>query len=836
MRRPDVEITVRAVQDAEKRTIKLHVSPGMMLSELRQRVAKQMETAAENVKFSLSGRSLTSLNVSVEQAYAGISFAVTLDAQVIAPGGKNSPSSGLLLGKSGALSSATQQQQLDARFSFSSVPGERVLHPDLLCPVCHDTIVNPAEMPCCGKLLCREKCLFRISMSQGGSCPCCRKNWTMTSLREPSRALLNMIADVKVSCDMCRAVIERGIKGEGFLAHLKTCRGALPPEAPLQVQSGSIQQVVREGELGALLDALDEIRDSLKDCMLKIEFPTVVVCGQESTGKSSVLERICMFPFFPRDHGITTRMPINLKLRHASLESLKKRCDDSGKPYNGPDTLFVKFSFKDFASQVYVLSASNPEDGSRVVSQCQSFVLDKHSSNKSFCHEPLVLEAWGNDLPDLDLVDLPGVYSVRVNNESFDIVETTKQITEDYLRRPSTLVVAVVPATIDRVRNDVVLGMVQRNQKEQLTVCALTKADKCNRSEYNPANPFMDLKERARGKADDCPSLGGGFVALRNRDSRDPESLSLRESAERERSWFLKYMPDLVDENCATADCLVKKIGELMTLYTTKTWSVSALHQITQQKLVAMSELSALGKDPAADPDGTFQELLSSAQKYIGKVTLSHNFGEKIKAFLETLLSNVTKEKSDNSGFGYGGGSVVSGEDAHKNAVTAAKFKRVCRDVNALIYGSFSKEIPAFLVKAIFDDQSKTSMGFLDAHMKNLVRFDNFYSAMSKVLVSRLPRSASDAAKIWQAQFPLLVVSVTISNSTNLVDAVTRLACAIALQEFDMSAPTREELLQIMPFQDLLHETCAEKRASLERALKALDRAERQVQKLQKRK
>lgn len=117
--------------------------------------------------------------------------------------------------------------------------------------------------------------------------------------------------------------------------------------------------------------------------------------------------------------------------------------------------MIVRISFKESDSRVYVVSATDPDDASQVVRNCQAYVLERHSSNKSFCHDPLILEAWGESLPDLDLVGLPGVYSVKVQNESFDIVETTRSITEEYLKRPSTLVVAVVPATIDRVRNDV---------------------------------------------------------------------------------------------------------------------------------------------------------------------------------------------------------------------------------------------------------------------------------------------------------------------------------------------------------------------------------------------
>jgi hypothetical protein len=76
------------------------------------------------------------------------------------------------------------------------------------------------------------------------------------------------------------------------------------------------------GKLYAGLDKLKEICPQLH-----LTFPQIVVIGDESVGKSSLIERIAMLPFFPRgnkpDQGsLTTRMPIKLQLKHLSAEEL----------------------------------------------------------------------------------------------------------------------------------------------------------------------------------------------------------------------------------------------------------------------------------------------------------------------------------------------------------------------------------------------------------------------------------------------------------------------------------------------------------------------------------
>ena len=43
----------------------------------------------------------------------------------------------------------------------------------------------------------------------------------------------------------------------------------------------------------------------------------MVVLGNESSGKSSLIDRLAMMPLLPRGEGTCTRLPIKLRLRHA---------------------------------------------------------------------------------------------------------------------------------------------------------------------------------------------------------------------------------------------------------------------------------------------------------------------------------------------------------------------------------------------------------------------------------------------------------------------------------------------------------------------------------------
>ena len=62
------------------------------------------------------------------------------------------------------------------------------------------------------------------------------------------------------------------------------------------------------------LNALDAIRDELRGRVSEVKLPGIVVVGNQSSGKSSVLESISRVPL-PRGQRTTTRCPIQLSVR-----------------------------------------------------------------------------------------------------------------------------------------------------------------------------------------------------------------------------------------------------------------------------------------------------------------------------------------------------------------------------------------------------------------------------------------------------------------------------------------------------------------------------------------
>ena len=95
--------------------------------------------------------------------------------------------------------------------------------------------------------------------------------------------------------------------GAPDLARQATQRGAASAEA--------VKSIAELGQMFALLDG--GLRGLLAATLDGWQPPQIVVVGEESSGKSSVLERLMMTPLLPRADNICTRLPIHVRLRRS---------------------------------------------------------------------------------------------------------------------------------------------------------------------------------------------------------------------------------------------------------------------------------------------------------------------------------------------------------------------------------------------------------------------------------------------------------------------------------------------------------------------------------------
>ena len=83
---------------------------------------------------------------------------------------------------------------------------------------------------------------------------------------------------------------------------------------PQMLQDGAGYSSMAEA-LSKFFRELDPLRDLLQEVLEGWAPPRIVVIGDESAGKSTILEQLANMPIFPRNLRFCTRLPIHLRLR-----------------------------------------------------------------------------------------------------------------------------------------------------------------------------------------------------------------------------------------------------------------------------------------------------------------------------------------------------------------------------------------------------------------------------------------------------------------------------------------------------------------------------------------
>ena len=189
-----------------------------------------------------------------------------------------------------------------------------------------------------------------------------------------------------------------------------------------------------------LFNAIDALR---ADVGHQIDLPQLVVCGDQSSGKSSVLEAICGVRF-PRGAKLCTRFATEFVLRTATEDSAsaviipgedRSSCDRAElQTFNSNN-----FAMDDFPIIVgLATTAMGLPDGNAVP-----------EDGTGISKDVLRVEISGPTQPHLTLVDLPGLFLVSDKYQTESDKATALELTEAYLQKPRSIILPVMSANTD---------------------------------------------------------------------------------------------------------------------------------------------------------------------------------------------------------------------------------------------------------------------------------------------------------------------------------------------------------------------------------------------------
>jgi len=219
----------------------------------------------------------------------------------------------------------------------------------------------------------------------------------------------------------------------------------------MDISSAIVQGIQRD--VRPWLNLAEDLHQLSMDQELSV--PQIVVMGDQSSGKSSVLEALSGIPF-PRGSGLVTRCPIRLVMRNAK---------------KGESWSAIVSSTVQGTDSVRVSSAS------ALSSIMEQFTNQLTKNKNGFSRENIIVQLVSPDAPDLTVVDLPGIIRTTTVGQDSDVIDEVNTMIEQFLVEQRTIILAVIPSNQDIATVDILERAQRVDPMGERTVGVLTKPD-----------------------------------------------------------------------------------------------------------------------------------------------------------------------------------------------------------------------------------------------------------------------------------------------------------------------------------------------------------------------
>ncbi|KAJ5649811.1 uncharacterized protein N7484_003534 [Penicillium longicatenatum] len=195
-----------------------------------------------------------------------------------------------------------------------------------------------------------------------------------------------------------------------------------------------------QSQQSELLDKIDELRAIGVGGL--VELPQIIVCGNQSSGKSSVLEAISRVRF-PAKSNVCTRFATEVVLRRSPRETIGVSIEPGSSRIKEEE----RQKLRDFTSGAF----SSSGDLLTLIDQAKECMglSSVDPPNSGFSDDVLKVEISGPEQPDLTLVDLPGLYSSHSKEQSEEGRLLVERLTEKYMKSSRSIILAVISAKAD---------------------------------------------------------------------------------------------------------------------------------------------------------------------------------------------------------------------------------------------------------------------------------------------------------------------------------------------------------------------------------------------------
>ncbi len=322
------------------------------------------------------------------------------------------------------------------------------------------------------------------------------------------------------------------------------------------------------------LDAMELVRSDLT--RESIEVPGVVVIGDQSAGKSSVLESISGVNF-PRGENTCTRRPCVLRME----------CEPS---LRGDAYAYV-------SNEADVKKTGRRVGLEKIGPEIDRLTVDHTGTGANMIIIPAPIHVKGVRKcgPTLTLIDLPGITHWLNGPQQSNIHDVIVNMIKKYIKNEQMVILAVVSATSD-FGNSEALKLAKEVDPQQIrTIGVVTKIDTIQQD--------SDIVMKLRAERDSDVKLNLGWIAVRCRTPTEVKEGLGPEDLRKKEQEFVQSHPLLVglENKFWGTHTLVERVVEIQS-ETVDKWIPEVKAEIVDRLLVLEKKVKEIGE--ACDDDG----------------------------------------------------------------------------------------------------------------------------------------------------------------------------------------------------------------------------------------
>lgn len=244
-----------------------------------------------------------------------------------------------------------------------------------------------------------------------------------------------------------------------------------------------------------------------------ISAPRLVLNGTQSSGKSSVTNRIIGYPLLPTGEHMVTRTPINVRLYFTET------CVSH--------MILVLSVLENGEKKEFFRTTASTDDRAakfdafrKKIGEC----TDKVTKNQySISDTPLFVDIYSNKVPNFSFVDLPGQVATVCEDkgQSDTLISEIESVIEGQLSIPNTIALTVIQSKTD-LETDIGVALIKNMKKRHpeafRTIGVITKPDLLDAFDRDRLNDIIAGKMAGgAGKLSKSVNMDEGFFVVNNK-------------------------------------------------------------------------------------------------------------------------------------------------------------------------------------------------------------------------------------------------------------------------------------------------------------------------------